>query len=330
MRAVSFARYGPAEVLAEVDLPVPEPGPGQVRIRVAAAAVNPADWRFRSGQFRRVMRLPLPFVPGSDLAGLVDVVGPGVDALAPGDPVVAMLAARVGGAYAEYALVPAGDVAPAPAEVPLGEAAAVPLCGLTALQALRRAGVRSGDRLLVHGASGGVGTFAVQIARVLGARVTAATSARNAALVADLGAEEVLDHARDDLTGSSGPYDVVFDAVNALPFRRSRRLLRDGGTAVTVNPFADKLVPDRLAWTRGGRRLRSVLVRPSGEDLRTLSGWIAAGQVRPVVERTYPLGAAAQAQRHSETGRARGKLVLVVDERLAGHRPAPAARPAEV
>lgn len=330
MRAVSFGRYGGTDVLEEAQLPVPEPGPGQVRIRVAAAAVNPADWRLRSGQFRWVLRLRLPFVPGSDLAGVVDAVGPDVGRqLSTGDPVFGMQEMKLGGGYAEYAVVPATQVTRAPAGVTLGEAASVPMSGLTALQVLRRAEVRPGHRLLVYGASGGVGTFAVQIARALGARVTAVTSARNTGLVADLGADEVLDRAGADLTAYAGRFDVVLDAVNALPFRRSRALLRPGGTAATVNPFAEKLAPDVLARTRGGRTLRSVTVRPRGADLDTLAGWLATGQVRPVIERTYPLADADRAHRHSETGRTRGKLVLVVDEQLAGLRPEPAGHGAE-
>jgi len=314
MQAITFSRYGDAGVLAPATIPAPAPGPRDVLVRVAAAGVNPADWRIRSGQFRRFMRVRLPFVPGTDLAGVVEAAGPQVSRVAPGDAVFGMLPSRVGGAYAELAVIAEEHLAHAPAKLPLGEAAALPMAGLTALQALRdRAELRPGAAILVYGASGGVGTMAVQIAARLGAEVTAATSARNAELVAGLGAGEVVDYQREPVEELGQRFDVVLDAVNAFPFGRSRRVLVPGGVAVTVNPIAGKLAPAWLAWTRGGRTLRSVEVQPSGADLRAL----AELGVRPVVERSLPLADAADAHRHSETGRTRGKLVLVVDERLA-------------
>ena len=326
MRAIAFSTYGSAAVLTVQERPLPVPGPGQVRVRVAATSVNPADWRLRSGQFRRFLRIALPFVPGCDVAGVVDALGPGVGGTAGiGDAVVALQPTTVAGAYAEHVLVDAATLAAAPAGLPLGEAAALPLCGLTALQALARAGLVPGDRLLVHGAAGGVGTLAVQIGQLLGAEVTAVCSASARQLVAGLGAGRVLDRERDDLA-ATGPYDVVFDAVDALPFRRARRLLRPGGSAVSVNPFAEKLAPDWLAFTRGGRRLRSVLVRPDAAGLATLAGWAAEGRLRPVVERSCPLEQAVQAHERSETGRVHGKLLLVVDQALAAHVPGSAER----
>jgi len=214
------------------------------------------------------------------------------------------------------------DLALAPPGLTLGQAAAIPLAGLTALQALRDRGeLRPGASLLVYGASGGVGTFAVQLARRLGAQVTAVTSGRNADLVAGRGAQEVLDYERDAVEDAGPRFDVVLDAVNALPFRRARRVLVPGGIAVTVNPIAEKLAPAWLAWTRGGRKLRSVNVQPSAADLASL----ASAGLRPVIERSSPLAGAADAHRHSETRRTRGKLVLVVDEELARRVPEPVA-----
>lgn len=316
MRAISFASYGPADVLHSVHIPVPVPGPGQVLVRVAAAAVNPADWRVRRGDLRRFLRLRLPFVPGIDLAGVVEAAGAGVPQEWVGRAVCAMQPAKAGGAYAEYAVVDLDHIAPAPAGHSLLVAAALPLCGLTALQALRRGDLTAGQRLLVHGASGGVGTMAVQLGRVTGAEVTAVTSTRNVDVVTALGAHEVLDYTRQELP-RAGDFDVVLDAANHLPWRRAVSLLRPGGTAVSVNPTVGLLAPDWLAWTRGGRRVHSVLVRSNGEDLTWLAERVSSGEVRPVVERTYPLAEATQAHLRSETGRVRGKLVLVVDEALA-------------
>jgi NADPH:quinone reductase-like Zn-dependent oxidoreductase len=317
MGAVGFGRYGPAEVLEPLEVERPALGPDTVLIRVAAAGVNPADWLLRSGRLRFATRSKLPFVPGADVAGVVEDVGSAVTRFRPGDAVYAMLPSTAGGGYAEYAAVTEGDVAPAPPGLSLAEAAAVPLTALTALQALRdRAGLAEGDHVLINGASGGVGTFAVQIAKVMGARVTAVSSGRNAALVRGLGADEVIDYTKRDVTVGDARYDVVFDAVNVFSVWRALRVLRENGVFVTVNPLTGMLSPGWLARFRGGRRVESVFVQPGG-DLEVVGGWISSGDVRPVVDRSYPLSDAAAAHRYSESKRACGKLVLVVDERLA-------------
>jgi NADPH:quinone reductase-like Zn-dependent oxidoreductase len=319
--AATFAEYGPPENLTVGETPRPTPGAGELLVRVAAAGVNPIDSRLRNGQLRRFVRIGLPFIPGSDIAGIVESVGPAANRFRVGDAVFAMLPIKAGGGYAEYALVGENTAAPAPVGITLSEAASVPLAALTALQALRdKAGVSNGCEVLVYGASGGVGGFAVQVAKALGGRVTGAASGRNAEFVKSLGAEGFADYTQgiDHL----GPrFDVVFDAVDKLSFRRSRRLLRPRGVAVTVNPVAEWLALNFLAFLRGGRRLRSVFVEPRAADLELLGGWIAGGTIRPHVERSFPLAEAADAQRLSEAGRVRGKLVLIVDGPLAGQRP---------
>ena len=318
MKAFGFRRYGTAGVLEPMEIEKPAVAADGVLIRVAAAGVNPADWRLRSGQLRFAARLKMPFVPGSDVAGTVEAVGPGVTRFRPGDPVYAMLPTLGGGGYAEYAAVAERDAARVPSGLSLVEAASVPLAALTGLQALRdKANLRPVGRVLINGASGGVGTFAVQIATAMGARVTGTSSGRNADLVLGLGADEVLDYTREDVLAGGERYDVVFDAVNALSFRKVRRVLRPGGVFVTVNPVIGKLSPDWLARFRSGRRLESVLVQPSGPDLETLNTWISGGQVKPVIERSYGLVDVAEAHRYSERGRARGKILLVVDGSLA-------------
>ena len=319
MRAVGIRRYGPPEVLESLEAEKPEPGPDSVLIRVAAAGVNPADCLLRSGGLRFVARQKMPFVPGADVAGVVEATGPEATRFGVGDPVYAMLPNTAGGGYAGYAVAAEGAVASVPPGLTLGEAAGVPLAALTALQSLRdKASLRAGGHVLVNGASGGVGTFAVQIARVLGARVTAVASGRNADLVRDLGADEVLDYTRGNVTAGEARYDAVFDAANVLAFRKVRRMLKPNGVFVTVNPFVGRLSPGWLARLREGRRIESVLVRPDGGDLEKIGAWIGAGEVRLVIDRSYPLAEAAEAHRYSETRRARGKLVLVVDGRRAG------------
>lgn len=317
MRAWGFRRYGPSGVMEQIEVEKPRAASDEVLVRVAAAGINPVDWRLRSGQLRFATRLKMPFVPGSDVAGIVEAVGPGVTRFRPGDAVYAMLSTLAGGGYAGYATVAERDAARVPSGISFVEAAAVPLAALTALQALRdKAELRPGDRVLVNGASGGVGSFAVQIATAMGARVTGASSSRNADLVRGLGAEEVLDYTREDVTAGEERYDAVFDAANVLSFRKVRRVLRPDGAFVTVNPVIG-IMPRWPARFRGGRRLRSVLVRPSGADLEMLSIWISEGRVKPMVDRSYPLTDVIEAHRYSEGGRARGKIVLVVDGSLA-------------
>ena len=312
MRAVGVRRYGPPETLTELEVPRPRIGPGDVLIRVVAAGVNPADCLLRSGRLRFAVRNKMPLVPGADVAGLVHEVGADVTRFRVGDRVWAMLPNTAGGGYAEYAAAAEKTVATVPPNLTFREAAGGPLAALTALQALRdHAGLEPGGRVLVNGASGGVGTFAVQIARVIGATVVAVTSGRNADLARTLGADEVLDYTRDDVTAGEARFDVVFDAVNVLPFRKVRRVLKPDGVFVTVNPIAGRLSPPWLSRFRDGKRISSFLVRD----------WIVSGAVRPIIERSYPLTRAAAAHRHSESRRARGKLVLVVDERLARSAP---------
>jgi NADPH:quinone reductase-like Zn-dependent oxidoreductase len=318
MRAVGIRRYGPPEVLEPLEVERPEPGSDGILIRVAAAGVNPADCLLRSGGLRFVARQKMPFVPGADVAGVVEAVGPGVTRFRAGDPVYAMLPNTAGGGYAEYAVATEGTVAVMPPGLAFEEAAGVPLASLTALQALRdEANLAAGNHVLVNGASGGIGTFAVQISHAMGARVTAVASGRSADLVSGLGADEFLDYTREDVTVGKARYDTVFDAANVLAFRKVRRVLKPNGVFVTVNPFVGRLSPGWLARFRGGRRIRSFLVRPDGADLEKIGAWIEAGEVRPVIERAYPLSDAAEARRRSESRRSRGKLVLVADEELA-------------
>ena len=322
VQAVGFRQYGSAEVLERLERPYPELKDDTVLIRVAAAGINPADWSIRKGQFKLFMGSALPFVPGADVAGVVEAVGASVTRFGPGDAVFAMLPISDGGGYAEVAAVAEKNVARMPQGATFAEAAAAPLAGLTALQALRdKAKLEPGARVLINGASGGVGTYAVQIAKALGAAsLTAVCSARNIELVRGLGADEVVDYTKTDLSELGTRFDVVFDTVNKLSFRKGCRLLRKGGVMVTVNPVLDKLAPDFLAPLWGGRRLRSLLVKPSGEDLEVLGRWLSEGKVRSVIDQTYPLEKAADAHRYSETERASGKLVLIVAEGLANSR----------
>lgn len=318
MKAVTFAAYGGPEVLQYTERPAPTPGPGELLVDVAASSVNPADWRIRSGQFKRGMRLRLPFVPGNDIAGRVRQTGAGVTDFRVGDLVFAMTPLKRGGACAEVAVVDAAHAAPAPPTLPLADAATIPLAGLTAWQGLHdHGGLRPGQRLLVVGASGGVGHFAVQIGAALGARVTGLCGARSAEWVRGLGAEAVQDYADpDSYTGRSGRFDLVFDAIATARFTRWRHLLTPGATVVTVNPVIGKLLPEVLTGMLGVAHLRSFFVRPSGADLQQLARLVDDGNLKPAIQDRFTLPDLPAAHRLSAEGHVRGKLGITIDETI--------------
>jgi NADPH:quinone reductase-like Zn-dependent oxidoreductase len=325
MKAIVQRRYGnPGDVLEFRDVDRPEPGDGEVLLRVHASSVNPADWFPLVGR-PSVLRLmfgltrPKRQVPGKDVAGTVEAVGPKVTRLRPGDEVFGELP---GGAYAEYAVAAEDALAPKPANLGFPEAAAVPLAGITALQGMRDAGgVQAGHRVLVNGASGGVGTFAVQVARSLGAHVTGVCSTRNLDLVRSIGAEEVVDYTREDFTRGEQSYDVIFDLVGSHAMSAYRRVLRPGGVYVasTGRPGGDILGPMPylfrvvLSSLRGGPTMKTFVAKPNPDDLAALAQLIEAGEVRPVIERAYGLPETAEALAHQGEGHAQGKTVVTVE-----------------
>ncbi len=318
MRAIAFRNYGAPDVLEVMAMPRPTPKADQIVIRVAAAGVNPSDWLLREGRFKAFIRLRLPFIPGADVAGVVEEVGSAVGDFQKGDAVYAMIPTRFGGGYAEYVAVDAKWAGRMPSTLSFAEAAAVPLTALTALQALQsKAKLRAGEHILINGASGGVGTFAVQIAKALGARVTATSSARNIELVRSrsLGADQVIDYSAQPVTAARNAYHVVFDAVNKIKLRDGLPMLNAGGRFVSVNPILGNPIA-QFAARRKGRGAYSVVVQPNVNDLKMITGWIEGRKVCPSIDRTYPLAQAAEAQRYSATERVRGKLVLLVDPAL--------------
>jgi NADPH:quinone reductase-like Zn-dependent oxidoreductase len=324
MKAIRHERYGGPEVLRVVDVPTPTPGPGEVLVRVRAAAVNARDWHLMRGD-PYLARLSAPelgsrgpkvTIRGTDFAGVVEAVGPGVERLRPGDAVYG----EANNAFAEYVVAPEGVVDHKPKNLTFEQAAAVPLAANTALMGLEP--VHRGHKVLINGASGGVGTFAVQIARARGIEVTGVCSSRNLELVESLGADHVIDYAREDFARSADRYDLVFDLVGNRSLGALRQVLTPTGTLVLsgggVSRGGSMFGPMGL-MIRGmvaGRLLRqrvSVLVAvPSAANLATLTGLIESGDVTPIVERTYPLAEAAAAIRLLEVEHARAKVVLTV------------------
>ncbi|GAA4804068.1 NAD(P)-dependent alcohol dehydrogenase [Streptomyces ziwulingensis] len=328
MKAIVQDRFGPPDILRLADIDRPEAGPGQVLVRVRAAALNPYDWHMMRGDpyVARLMggmglRRPKSPVAGLDAAGQVAAVGAGVHGPVPGDEVLGFCP----GSFAEYARTTPDLLVPKPASLTFEQAAAVPLGAVTALRGIRTVGrTRAGQRVLVNGAAGGVGTFAVQIAAALDAEVTGVCGTRNVELVRSLGAAHVLDHTREDFTEAGVRYDVILDNVGNHPLNRLRRVLAPTGTLVANGGGAPGHVFGAVGATLrlvaagvfARPRLRvlvpAVPAGPTREDLLAVTALIDTGRVTPVIDRTYPLADTAEGVRHVESGHARGKAVITV------------------
>jgi NADPH:quinone reductase-like Zn-dependent oxidoreductase len=317
MRAVVFDRYGPPEVQRLERVPRPVPADDQVLVRIHATSVTRTDCGLRSAEywisrFVTGLRRPKHRILGMEFSGVVEAVGASVTSFAIGDAVFGI---RGSGAHAEYVAVrEAGAIALKPAAMSFEEAAGVCDGVSLALPSLEAARVGNGTRLLVYGASGSVGTAAVQLARHLGAHVTAVAGTKNLELVRSLGADEVLDYTREDFTSAGARYDAIFDAVGKHSFRRSRRALKAGGVYVDTDLGYLWHLPLLVVLTRwvGSRRARIGLARLRKEDVLLLKGLIEAGEYRAVIDRTYPLEEVVEATRYVETGEKTGNVVLTV------------------
>ena len=323
MKAITQDIYGSADVLELRDIVRPDIADDEVLVRVHAAGVDRGVWHVMTGlpylgRLAFGIRAPKMPVPGMDLAGVVEAVGDDVTRFLPGDAVFGIGK----GAYAEYARAPEAKLAPKPANLSFAQAAAVPISGLTALQAVRDHGkVRTGHRLLVIGASGGVGTYAVQIAKTFGAHVTGVCSASKADLVRSLDADHVIDYAADDFADSADRYDVIIDIGGNSSLGRLRRALTTDGTLVIVGSEGggrwfggiDRQLRASLLSPFVSQTLGTFMNRENHEDMLILKQLVEAGEVTPAVERTFPLHAAQKALQHMAEGRAHGKVVITVD-----------------
>jgi NADPH:quinone reductase-like Zn-dependent oxidoreductase len=323
VKAITYHRYGSPDVLAFEEVDDPVVNDDEVLVRVRAASLNPRDWHFMRGipYFMRLqfgLRAPKDMLLGSDVAGQVEAVGKAVTRVKPGDEVLADV---VTGGFAEYARVPETLLAPKPASLSFEQAAAVPLAALTALQGLRdHARLRPGHRVLIIGASGGIGTFAVQLAKHFGAHVTGVCSGRNVDLVRSLGADHVIDYTREDFTRGGQAYDLIFQLAGTRSPAACRRALTPTGTLLPTSGDSkgrwigpvDRMIKAAALSPFVRQRLVMFLAKRSGEDLRAMTELIASGTVAPVIDRTYPLSEVPEAMRHLETGRARGKIVVTV------------------
>ncbi|MER5760644.1 NADP-dependent oxidoreductase [Streptomyces sp. NPDC002082] len=306
MRAIVVSQWGGPEVLTETELDRPEPGLGEIQVRVHAAGVNPVDWKTRAGG-ALIHWAPLPAV-GWDVSGTVEAVGPGVTLYQPGDEVFGMPRfPHQASAYAEYVTAPARHFARKPASIDHVQAAALPLASLTAWQALTdTAGLRAGQRVLVHAAAGGVGHFAVQIAKALGAYVIGTASAAKHDLVRSLGADEMIDYRTTAFEDVVSDVDVVIDGIGGDYGTRSLKVLRPGGHLITLTS------PDQVPAEAEGFRTGWTLVEPDYAGLRAVAALVEEGKLRPVVDTVLPLAEAAKAHEIGEQGRTTGKIVLTV------------------
>lgn len=322
MKAIVFDQYGPPEKLKLEEVPKPEPRAGDVLVKIRAASVNAADWHLMRADPALVrlmagLRAPRHHRLGLDLAGTVEAVGDGVKDFKSGDEVFGVMKFPKIGSYAEYACAPEGDLALKPASMNFEEAAAAPLAGGTALQALSEfASVKPGMKVLVNGAAGGVGSFAVQIAKALGAEVTAVCSARNLEQSLALGAARAIDYQKEDFTQGSQRYDVVVAANGYHPLSAYRRVLAPGGVFVMTGgagkQMAEAMFLGRLFSLGSGKKLGFVDHKPQKRYLLTLKELAEAGRLVSAIDRRYPLSQVPEAIAYLETGHARGKVVINV------------------
>lgn len=309
MRAIEYDRYGDASVLHVANRPVPRRLPGQLLIEVAASSVNPIDYRFRRGDLKGIIPFGFPRVPGYDVAGNVVETDSG-SGFEEGDRVMAFLDHTRGGALADYAVCAVASAAKIPASMPMEEAAAIPLAGTTALQSLRNHGkIKSGQHVLINGASGGVGMFAVQLAKAYGCHVDAIASAHNREYCMSLGADHFYDYEKDDFTKSKERWDIIFDVAGKAHYLNARAVLKDGGHYVSTEPNIEGMLVTILTWplSKSGQIMLAV---PSGDDLRELIRLYELGKLRVTIDSQFPFEQAANAHRRIESGVDHGKVVL--------------------
>jgi NADPH:quinone reductase-like Zn-dependent oxidoreductase len=334
VRALVLSGYGGPERTALTEVPQPAPRANELLVRVHAAGLNPVDYKTRAGALKIIHRYPLPIVMGNEFAGVVEAVGQGVTRFAKGERVFARVDKKLMGAFADYAVVDENHAARMPASLDFPSAAAVPLAGLTALQALRdELRLHAGDRIFIPGGAGGVGTFAIQLAKHFGADVATTASARGEALVRRLGADVVIDYQSERFEAKLSGYDCAFDLVGGDTLARLWPVLKPGGRVVSIAGMPEPMTARKdleagsglaaLFWVaslttrwraaRHGVSYRYLFMHPNGADLAYLASLIDDNKLEVVVDRVFPFAEAKEAMAYLETGRAKGKVVLAME-----------------
>ncbi|MHC8380675.1 NADP-dependent oxidoreductase [Pseudomonas sp. LB3P14] len=332
MKAFIIDRYGKKAALRATEMPEPKLGKDDVLVQIHAAGVNPLDLKIRDGEFKMILPYRMPLILGNDLAGVVVKVGSRVQQFKPGDEVYARPDDDRIGAFAEFIAINQGSLAIKPKGLTMEEAASIPLVGLTAWQALvEKAGLKKGQKVLIHAGSGGVGTLAIQLAKHLGAIVATTTSTANVEWVKRLGADVVIDYRKDDFEKVLHDYDVVLNSLGTETLEKSLRVLKPGGKLISISgpPDADfaksaglsgflKLVMRLLSYgirkkaKRRGVSYSFLYMKASGEQLRKITALIDSGAIRPVVDQIFPFESTPDALAYVETGRAKGKVIVKV------------------
>ena len=323
MKAIVYHRYGSADVLKLEEIEKPVPKDDEVLLRVRAAALNPLDWRMMKGihfVFRRMMKVGTPTAEdpvgiGRDVAGVVEAIGKNITQFKVGDEVFGTCA----GAVAEYVCAKERGLVAKTEGLTFEQAAALPVAGLTAFQGLRKANVQPEQKVLINGASGGVGTFAVQIAKSLGAEVTGVCSAANVEMVRSIGAAHLIDYTQEDFTQSAERYDVIFECVGNKSFSECRRVMEVNGRFLGIGAPHDISIPEiiteltkAIAWSAFSKKKMPMFIAKSNQtDLTALGELVATRTITPVIDRRYALAETPEAIRYLETGHARGKVVIV-------------------
>lgn len=327
MKAIVYTQYGPPDVLQIQEVAKPTPKDNEVLVKLHAASANPADWRLMRGtpffaRFTSGLQKPKNTVLGADIAGRVEAIGRNVTQFQPGDEVFGEISA---GGFAEHACVPENVVALKPTNISFAQAAAVPLAAITALQGLRDKGqIQAGQKVLINGASGGVGTFAVQLAKAFGAEVTGVCSTRNVEMVRSIGADHIIDYTQENFTNNGQRYDLILDNMANRSVSDYRRSLNPNGICVVVG-FSTMTYLLQVAllglWVTktSGQTIGAMLANANTQDLIFLKGLLEAGEVVPVIDRCYPLSEAPEAIRYLEKGHARGKVVITIESSTDKH-----------
>jgi NADPH:quinone reductase-like Zn-dependent oxidoreductase len=315
MKAAVLDEFGPVSVMQVRDIPRPTIEAGQVLVEVYATCINPLDWKIRDGQMAARFGEEFPMVLGLDCAGVVAEKAADVSEFEVGDEVFGRSDVSTGGCYAEFAAVNARTLSKKPAELTFEEAASIPLVALTAINGLREcANLQPGQRVLLIGGSGGVGTLAIQIAKIMGAHVTAVCSSRNVELVASLGADAVIDYTQQDALDTDQPYDVVYDTIGVCQYEEAKKAVTAEGTYLTLVPVPgiDFFIPGQTEREPGKGYF--VAWTPKSADLEIVADWVREGKLRPVIDSEYTLDQIRDAHERSQTERAVGKIVVRVKE----------------